>query len=95
VKSIRKYLFITAVVVLAVFFSALGAEYVHHHDDAGDSDHCAFCSWILTASQAPSAPAPPVLLPVLLFFVLFFAEIFFDSYHFISPCGRSPPNILL
>jgi hypothetical protein len=92
---VRKYLLLVAFTVLAAFATVLAAECVHHHNDASDSDHCAFCSFLISGSQAPSTPAPPALLPVLLFFVLFFAEIFFDSFNSISPCGRSPPTNLL
>jgi hypothetical protein len=92
---VRKHFLLIAFTVLAAFATVLTAECVHHHSVASDSDQCAFCSFLRSGSQASSTPVAPAIVPVLLFFVLFFTKIFFDSFNSISPCGRSPPNILL
>jgi hypothetical protein len=94
-KLFRKYLFLTAVVVLASFASVLAAECVHHHDDFKDRDQCALCNWVRTVSQADLVPLAPTFVPVLLFFELFIFISFFNSFSLISPCGRSPPTNLL
>jgi hypothetical protein len=92
----RKYLLLISAVVLLSFVSVLLAETFHHHGELETEDNCAFCSFQLTGSQAPSTPAPPPLLPVmLLFFILFFLQPILVTFNFISPSGRSPPSIPL
>jgi hypothetical protein len=73
----------------------MAVENFHHHDAIESHDDCAFCSFVLTASHAPSLPVMPLLLPSFLVFSLVVLQVFFTSFGSVSPCGRSPPQILL
>jgi len=91
----RKYLLNFSIVALLSFFTITAIEDFHHHDGMESRDNCAFCSFILTASHSPSAPAMPLLVPFFLVFSLVFLQILFTSFRSVSPRGRSPPLHLL
>ncbi len=97
-KFFRKNLFPFAAFMFVAFLSILAAEAFHHHDDGvEDHDDCPLCSWQLTTSQAPSAPAPPVLGYFVSVFYIVVALTPFFVPAVVSPLnsGRSPPSILL
>ncbi len=84
--------------MFVAFLSVLAAEAFHHHDDGPENhDDCSLCSWQLTTSQAPSAPAPPVLgyFVSLFFIVVSFTPLFVPAVVSSLNSGRSPPSILL
>jgi hypothetical protein len=91
----RKHLLNFSIVALLSFFTITAAEDFHHHEAMESQDNCAFCSFILTAAHATSAPIMPLLLPYFLVFTLVVLQVFFESFGSVSPRGRSPPIILL
>lgn len=96
-NRLRKYLFHIAIIASLSFCSVLFAETFHHHEGMDSDNDCAFCSFQLTASQAPSIPIPPAL-PLQLLSVFTFVFIFMPYYlsrFSRSYTGLSPPSILL
>jgi hypothetical protein len=95
-NRLRKTLFPIAAFVLLSFLSVLLAETFHHHEGVETDNDCAFCSFQLTASQAPSVSPPPVLmLQFLVFSFVFIFPLLYLSPVFRFSSGRSPPSILL
>jgi|GEM_PF-1332660 len=95
-ENLRKKLvpFISTV-LLAIFLSVLAVETSHHHGQLEENDNCSMCAWVMTGSQAVTAPAPPVLIPVILVSLLFFYSFFVQFFPLIQSRGRSPPLLPL